>query len=618
MSNVDDLIKIITYYGGTASLEMIMSVFEKEQYVVFDTTSKRKLVETLKKSGFVRFNSANQSWELLCNNRQYLYVSDNIFFHTHEEVYEYVCDDKRPKEQRCYIVGKMNGKDAWFPKENDKDWDNKLSDDGLLFSFTSKKGEPIPTTEGKARNRYIFFYCKGPNGMHGYKFVGFFEQVSNDGITAKFKLVEDKVEITKRDTPLIICAISYMNHYNGSVLGDILVPRGSYGVQTGDVFEKKNFVIQSDGLVHGFVETKETRSGSGKYNTIALEEFDYNVSKKAKKASGVTVVFVAKPQNEKDFVVVGWYKNATIYRDRMTIGTDASATMMTCSPVNAFLVPHAVRDFKMPDGHFGSSFGIGTSNFYYIQSVIIDDKDANLLYLSLLDYINNYQGHPLMTFDDYLALAVKNGVLKFSSKKKYLECVNQINNELTDKYIGYDLLDVHDVDWLINFRKKMLDKTTPLGSKNASRNRSWSATLGMYISYLRGEEPVRESNLYYEPINLNKYPKFPTLKKADKETFLATKEMAEGDLLILYIGTQDKKCASGVYGIAKVISKPYIYHGDPKDICNNERSVDTEIISISSTPLVDADNFSRFILQYRSVQKISSNHYEELYKLLKL
>ena len=475
MINVEDIKKIIETNGGSASLSEISSMYGKNHHMMMFAEHRNVIFQILKKDKSFRKIRSTDRWELKSTNVEYLYVSDNKIFQTHQEVFKYICDDGRNLRQKCYFNNRMNNIDVWFPKEQNKKWVNTLSEDGRYFTYAAANGDPISLNDNP---RYIFFYEKENNG---YRFVGLFKPYSNDGVTARYELVDDKVMITKRDKPLIICAISYMNYYNGTTDNDILIPRGSYGALTGDGHEKKNFKLQNDGLYHGFVETKETKKGSGKYNTIALEQFDFNCTKDDAKTDGVTVVFVAKPENESNLVVVGWYKNATVYRERIVDGNDI--TMMTCLPNDAYLIDKDNRTFKIPDGH-NNSFGIGTSNFYYIQSIIQNNSEANDLYHDLLDYIDNNH-HKALTFNDYLTIKVNNNLLTENSKTQYINSLNQLSNELQGSEIDCPLLNITEIDKLENIKIILHDKNNELGQKNATRKNTWSAALAAYIDYLK-------------------------------------------------------------------------------------------------------------------------------------
>ena len=87
---------------------------------------------------------------------------------------------------------------------------------------------------------------------------------------------------------------------------------GQYVTNTGDAEEKYNYHICKDGRIRGFVETKHRNK---KANQIRIENIDIQY-KNANKIDGVTVVFCAYSDKLKKNVIVGWYKEATIYRER--------------------------------------------------------------------------------------------------------------------------------------------------------------------------------------------------------------------------------------------------------------------------------------------------------------
>lgn len=63
-------------------------------------------------------------------------------------------------------------------------------------------------------------------------------------------------------------------------------------------------------------------------------------------------------------VVVGWYDNATVFRNRVI--EPERIYMMKCSFSNAHLIPEERRSFEVPRAR-GNAYGIGQSNFWYIQ-----------------------------------------------------------------------------------------------------------------------------------------------------------------------------------------------------------------------------------------------------------
>lgn len=78
-----------------------------------------------------------------------------------------------------------------------------------------------------------------------------------------------------------------------------------------------------------------------------------------------------------------------------------------------------------------------------------------------------------------------------------------------------------------------------------------------------------------------------------------------GDILLLYVGSQKSGIKSGVYAIAKIVSKVYILRDNPDDYCNNRSTVEAEIIEISyKVPIVYNDKCKQIFKQFRSVHRI--------------
>ena len=81
-------------------------------------------------------------------------------------------------------------------------------------------------------------------------------------------------------------------------------------------------------------------------------------------------------------LVVGWYDNVTIYRNRV-VESDKTY-MMKCDFSDAHLIPEEKRLFEIPRGR-GNDFGIGQSNFWYIQKV----EAARTYEKQLVEYIDS-------------------------------------------------------------------------------------------------------------------------------------------------------------------------------------------------------------------------------------
>ena len=155
--------------------------------------------------------------------------------------------------------------------------------------------------------------------------------------------------------------------YDGIAADDSPVNGGSYVAESNDAFEKNNFHCYEDGYCYGFIETKyrSGHTGENAYaNAITIESIN-PMCKGQPSVDGVRVVLVAFSPTLKKTVIVGWYDNATVYRNRVVHGNLIYMTKCLCS--DAHLIPDKERSFEIPRGQ-GNEFGIGQSNFWYIQT----------------------------------------------------------------------------------------------------------------------------------------------------------------------------------------------------------------------------------------------------------
>ncbi len=120
--------------------------------------------------------------------------------------------------------------------------------------------------------------------------------------------------------------------------------------------------------------------------------------------------------------------------------------------------------------------------------------------------------------------------------------------------------------------------------------------------------------IFYEPVNLKQWNMFEKVPGVGHvEPFLATKEMSVGDVVLLHVGSQDKRYESGIYAIGRVVKDPYILEDHPQDYCNGKNTVDVEISTIvRESPLMTHDKCKKYIRQFRTVHKISEIWYDEI------
>ena len=168
-------------------------------------------------------------------------------------------------------------------------------------------------------------------------------------------------------TPLVVCRVTYMKFYHGITIDDAPVNGGSFVTENNDAYEKNNFHCYEDGNCYGFIETKYRagHTGENEYaNAITIENIN-PMCKGQPSVDGVRVILAAFSPTLKKTVVVGWYDNATVYRNRVV---DGDLIYMTkCLYSDAHLIPDEDRSFEIPRGQ-SNDFGIGQSNFWYLQT----------------------------------------------------------------------------------------------------------------------------------------------------------------------------------------------------------------------------------------------------------
>lgn len=156
--------------------------------------------------------------------------------------------------------------------------------------------------------------------------------------------------------PLLFCNIGWMNKYNG-ITGDSIKRGGKYN-QYSIGHEVCNFT-NNRGFLYGYVQPVG--------ETIKIQRL--GASQKDDRIDGVTVVWTAGPEGG-GTVVVGWYEDATVYRNAQKI--EKPNTLQTKNGVTSFrvkapankaiLLPAEQRELIIPRAVTG---GIGKSNVWF-------------------------------------------------------------------------------------------------------------------------------------------------------------------------------------------------------------------------------------------------------------
>lgn len=116
--------------------------------------------------------------------------------------------------------------------------------------------------------------------------------------------------------PILFCNISWMKRYAGRSLKDPPLGGGGFPVAEGYCGEECNFVPCDDGFVYGHFETIK----GGKDRQVRIERL--GASPSDDHVDGVDIVWTAPTKGNDPRTVVGWSRNATLYRQRQLFGED--------------------------------------------------------------------------------------------------------------------------------------------------------------------------------------------------------------------------------------------------------------------------------------------------------
>ena len=194
---------------------------------------------------------------------------------------------------------------------------------------------------------------------------------------------------------VLFCNIAYMKYYNGTVKGDVPVNGGEYVRKNNDANEKYNFYEEDDGYIYGFVETKYAdgfEKGKRPYQ-IHIERIDSDYIDK-EYVEDVVVIFCAKSNHTKPSVIVGWYKDAIVYRRRDKY--NSHEYNIKVKRENALLLDEQDRNYEIPRSKESNDYiGFGQSNIWYA-----DDGEASLKFRDdALKYIDDYKKYTKSEID---------------------------------------------------------------------------------------------------------------------------------------------------------------------------------------------------------------------------
>lgn len=205
--------------------------------------------------------------------------------------------------------------------------------------------------------------------------------------------------------PIVFSRISDMDFYRGITESDYPVNGGSYVKETGDAHEAWNFdPIQEQGESFEKCIGYAQPTGNSNRPQIHLEKIvGCQALKKSAFVTGVTVVFVSRSRTMGLMRVVGFYKNATVYRYIQELGFQdgyIQCFQFEARKEDCTLLPRSERDahiyWDVPSStKKPNTFGMGRSNIWFAASG--DASEAEIKYTEhMLQRIDEYSGRNLM------------------------------------------------------------------------------------------------------------------------------------------------------------------------------------------------------------------------------
>ncbi|MCF6355661.1 MAG: DUF3883 domain-containing protein [Candidatus Polarisedimenticolaceae bacterium] len=200
---------------------------------------------------------------------------------------------------------------------------------------------------------------------------------------------------------VLFARVGYMKFYKGPQIGDEKpIGGGSYNDS------------EIGGEAYNFTEINDCIYGY--FQPHMKEPHDLNLQRIKKDFDGdllnnVLVIWFATNPIEKGQIIIGWYKNATVYRhiqeDENLTGREYKHYNIKVNSKDAFLLPISNR--KYPVGHNINKVKAGNpgqSNAFYQLKENGQPKDfseeVNEWVLHAIDYVKNYKGMYLSGFEN--------------------------------------------------------------------------------------------------------------------------------------------------------------------------------------------------------------------------
>lgn len=221
---------------------------------------------------------------------------------------------------------------------------------------------------------------------------------------------------------ILFCNTGWMKYYNGITEDDNLRHGGSYVEETQHGVEQYNFMYHN-GNYYGYVNIG---SNKGVSNQMHIERIhggytNYN------EAQDVLVIWTAK-DDDNGVKIIGWYKNATVFRDYQFFSTIDLLRWeifynISAKAENCILLPIEERTFNIPRASTSKDgIGMGQANIWYA-----DKKEAQGFVHSVVKYVKSYNGEKLNWIPSKDELEEETND-SYSSIDEYINKANELEN----------------------------------------------------------------------------------------------------------------------------------------------------------------------------------------------
>ncbi len=173
---------------------------------------------------------------------------------------------------------------------------------------------------------------------------------------------------------MIFCRIAWMEYYQGEIETDQPIGGGEYVDTHGYGHEIYNYKPDDKGNLFGFVEVPAGRN-------LAIERLGADYLSNS--IAPITIVWCARSPDDDQLYIIGWYKNATVFRSyqdcpdnligkrNLPYKRDKWSYIFMAELENSILLPISKRRFEIPPKG-SDSWGFGRSNVWYAS----DERDV--------------------------------------------------------------------------------------------------------------------------------------------------------------------------------------------------------------------------------------------------